>query len=467
MTRLLTIALLAACTNGDVPPGTPPVPTADTGTTPIPTQPDEAGLLELLGNEFTVQHGAIDSIDPAVCCGWESCWKRNPSSDYGIYLVPPGPEESLDGRDLNAEGQQFQYRLRRDEAVVFIGRTPPTLKYYSFRTYAHDRDDGMGGRVKTFASLGDSINQFTIGTVEPDPFGALTILVTAADVGVYEAVRDAAVASGFPEEAINFDSIPEDLVTLGLQDGADTFRMNLRMAGFIDPAMQQDYIDAADGTVLRLTPADGAFSPRPFVPDTFRYPGTGTNEDDLAPAVEALRLAILEAHSDLLAAQPETNIREVEADADCWGGCNRDASMSNTPHFTLPIEAEEEFVMVYGVNHHATGKSSLHTAMVVGIFNDDSASVVDSIAMPGSAQRYLPDHPDADKLYAWQFRRNCDGETFCSDVSVECPGLSAGELGSIHWRAYAEAETGTRPLASELVPDRAIKFAPAPAATKK
>ncbi len=467
MTRSLAIALLVACTNGDAPPSKAPVPTADTGTTPVPTQPDEARLLELLTERFTVQHGAVSTIDPTACCDWSSCWKRNTEFDYGIYLVPPGPDESLDGRELNAEGQQYQYRLRHDEAVVFIGRTPPTMSYYSFRTYAHDRDDGMGGRVKTFASLGDSINQFTIGTVEPDPFSAMTILVTAADVGVFEAVRDAAVASGFPAEVVNFDALPEHLVVLGLEDEADTFRMNLRMAGFTDPTTQQDYIDAADGTVLRLTPASGDFSPRPFVPDTFRYPGTGTNEDDLAPAVEALRLAILEAHSDLLAAQPETNIREVETDADCWGGCNRDASMSNTPHFTLPIEAEEEFVMVYGVNHHATGKSSLHTAMVVGIFNDDSAAVVDSIAMPGSAQRYLPDHPDADKLYAWQFRRSCDGDPFCSDVSVECPGLSAGEIGSIHWRAYAEAETGTRPLPSELVPDRAIKFIPATATMKR
>lgn len=460
MIHLLAVASLLACTSdegSDRPTDAPA--TADTATTP-PTEPDEALLRELLTRDFTVQDGALSSIGPDVCCGWSSCWKRNPSSDYGIYLVPPGPDESLEGRELDPLGRQFNYRLRADEAVVYIGRTPPALAYFSYRTYAHDRSDGEGGRVLTFTSLGDSINHFTIGTVEEDTFDGLMVMVTTADVGVFEAVRDAAVAAGFPSSAVNFDAIPSDLVTLGLHDEADTFRMNLRMAGFVDPPAQQAYLDAADGLVLRLTPDDGAFPPRPYEPDGFLRPGTGTDEAELEPVLEELRTAILDAHSDLAAAEPATNIREVDPDEDCWGGCNRDAAMSNTPHFTLPIDAPEEFVMVYGVNHAATGKSSFATAMVVGIFNDDSAAVVDSLEMEGSARAYLPDHPDADKLYAWTFRRDCGSDVYCTEVAAECPGLDAGELGSIHWRAYAEEATGTRPLASELVADRAIKFKP-------
>ena len=79
--------------------------------------------------------------------------------------------------------------------------------------------------------------------------------------------------------------------------------------------------------------------------------------------------------------------------------------------------------------------------------------------MPGSARPYLPDHPQVDDLYVWKVARTCElDDPYCIEVPYECPGIPSRTQGSIAFRAYTEAETGTGPLTSELVVDRAILF---------
>jgi hypothetical protein len=79
--------------------------------------------------------------------------------------------------------------------------------------------------------------------------------------------------------------------------------------------------------------------------------------------------------------------------------------------------------------------------------------------MPGSARRYLPDHPDVDLLYAWRFARDCQGEAYCSEVPATCPGVGPSEPAAVHYRAYLDPATGTHPLASELIEGTAFLFA--------
>ena len=165
-------------------------------------------------------------------------------------------------------------------------------------------------------------------------------------------------------------------------------------------------------------------------------------------------LAAFPAHE---AIEADVNVREVDPDGDCWRGCNRDALESNTGPLTLDDDPDD-FVIAYGVNHHATGKAAYSNAILFGTDNDDPAAIVDSSMMVGSARDYLPDHPDADRMFAWRFARDCGAEVYCSQVEAACPGMGLNEPGAIHFRAYLDPQTGTHPLASETIIDAAIRF---------
>ena len=433
------------------------VPKDDGPVRPEVTTPDvDAFRAALEADGFVVQEGTVGFIDIDDCCDWVSCFKWNPTSDYGAYFVPLAPEEPASHL---VPGSEFAFRMRPDEAIVYVGPTASSVNYFSFRSYVHERYmDDLGRRVPHFLSLGDSINQTVIETEGDEPFGAETVVITAADHGIDRRVRAAAAAAHYPASWLNTDAVPPSVVELGLHEEADTLRMNYRVALWSDPEAREAFLADPPGVVWRLTPAVEVTALEPIAaPTEFRQPGTGVGEDALQPAMDALREALLEAYPEHEAIEAQVNIREVDPDGDCWRGCNRDALESNTGPLTL-ADDPEDFVIAYGVNHHATGKAAYSNAILFGIDNDDPAAIVDSSMMVGSARDYLPDHPDADLLFAWRFSRDCGSEVHCSEVAEACPGMGLDEPGAIHFRAYLDPETGTHPLASETLVDAAIRF---------
>lgn len=104
---------------------------------------------------FTVQEGSINYIDILKLCSEgkvDSALGNNVGAPYAICLLPPAPDQEP------SQGQQppigynpanpnnypanidyiapgFASKLRPDEAIVLIGRTPPPALYYSFRSY--------------------------------------------------------------------------------------------------------------------------------------------------------------------------------------------------------------------------------------------------------------------------------------------------------------------------------------------
>jgi hypothetical protein len=443
----LALALTGACKDNDVKSAPPPGEVT----------PDvEAFRAALEADGFAIQEGTVGFIDIDECCDWVSCFKWNPTSDYGAYFIPLAPEESASHL---VAGSEFAFRMRPDEAVVYVGPTVTDVNYFSFRSYVHERwMPEVEARVPHFLSLGDSINHTVIGTESGGPFGAETVVITVADHGIDRRVRAAAAGANYPEAWLNTDGVPPSVVELGLHDEADTLRMNYRVALWHDAEAREDFLTAPPGVVWRLTPIEPVIDLEPIpAPTVFRQPGTGVGESDLQPAVDALREALLEAFPAHEAIEADVNVREVDPDGDCWRGCNRDALESNTGPLTL-ADDPEDFVIAYGVNHQATGKAAYSNAILFGTDNDDPAALVDSSMMVGSARDYLGDHPDVDLLFAWTFSRNCDGAVHCSQVEAACPGMGMAEPGAIHFRAYLDPETGTHPLASETILDGAIRF---------
>jgi hypothetical protein len=433
--------------------------------------PDTAALraaLEAAGYDVRDGVFAFPALD---CCSLPTCFGNNPSSPYGSYRLPRGPGQTAPNPYEDVDGTALSWRLRGDEAIVFVGRTPPRAAYFGWTGYLFDRFAGASlPRDIRFASLGDTINVATIGTAGTpaggpgDPFAQWTVVVMTADATADGDVRTAARGAGFDDGWLNTITIPAAHVTLGLEDEADTFNVLVRVALFDDPLAREAYLADPGGTVWRVSPR----TTRAVVPlpePALRTRGTGTAEDPaLATALDELRAAILAAHPGLGVWEPPvTDVGPTPGECltgtrNC-NGDNNDTVYLSSAGFRLGDTDQDELV-VYGVNHEATGKATYSNFALYEVRRLFGVASVDSRRFAGSAADYLPAHPLADRLYAWSVKRSCGGDEHCIELPATCPGLPLDEVGVVAFRAYLEPPTDTGPAGTELIPDRVIRFQP-------
>ena len=448
--RAVAALFLLAC--GGSPPGKDRPSTTDTGpsTGTTPVTPGVDGLVaQLEAAGFLVQEGDLTFDAASDCCDWKSCLHTNPAGRYGTYALPPAPGEFRGDREPDEHGQTVTWRLRPDEALLYIGPEPPGAHYTSFRTYLDDVADG-DRRAIYFGSLGDSLNQLVW---ETNPDGTLVVASTG-HAGTLAAVEAAVDAAGWP--VTNLDRIPVDALTLGLDEPADALRMTLRVHGIEDVAAVDAWGESPDVRILRVTPKATESTTDPLPAPPLREP-TVHGIPDLSGAVAELREAILAEHAGWATQEAVLNVSIPPTDETCWPGCNRDVSYASTPGVPL---LEGERIVVYGVDAVGLGRSAYIALVLYGASNSDAAAVFEPGFTPGTARAFLPDHPDADRLYAWTFARDCTGVAHCSPVPTGCPGVDPLELATVMWRAYLDPDTASFPHPDDIGGRGAIRFAP-------
>ena len=143
-------------------------------------------------------------------------------------------------------------------------------------------------------------------------------------------------------------------------------------------------------------------------------------------------------------------------------GDNRDTSYTMTPDFTL--NSDDDFIVIYGVNHTATGKAHYpNVVLYAKPMLNGVCSVYDSL-YPGTAQEYLGDNcKDADSYYVYKMARTqIDENTRIIEYST---GNKKGRFYGVDndnplvmaFRAYVD-KTGVGPSYYEIVYDRTIVF---------
>jgi hypothetical protein len=268
------------------------------------------------------------------------------------------------------------------------------------------------------------------------------------------------------------------MLQLGENDTADelTLKMRIGMAEGGPEALDAYVKNAGTAVkVLRVTPTTTA-KENPFPVQPLRVRGTGQTEMDLMGKVGQLRAGIIAANPGMHA----TDILSMPVGYEGYdyiqrrtapGADSRDnlfLAAGYIPQFgsnqrvTL---APDEFLVVYGVNHVATGKASYASVNVYASeFAKLSIGQVFHDKFPGTAAPYLPSgDPDVGLLYAVKASRNCGGEPNCIPLRVDaCPVLTLEDDTALgfFFRMYLEPATRVGAAMQEIVYDRAIKFSP-------
>jgi len=451
---------------------------------------------------FTVQQGGLGYFDFMKLYDsgvLPSAYGNNPATQYLVYLVPPASGHEVTGKiseiiqflGVTAKVTPF-WSLRPDEAVVFVGRTPPECRYFSLDQFLMERTYGDETRW-IFAPFGDTVNNLVINTEgTPDgspgnPYDQTTIVVSTADKGIDQRIRAAAQNAGYSEGIINTLVLPSAMLNLGVENDSDTFAVFIRGSLFADEQAGDDYIDNKPATVFRITPNESG-ELDPYNMPEIRVRGTGTTEFDLMDDLEELRVAILDKYSGLNATELPTSMAvpigtdAIQRGIDGYGPTNdaiylwsvSQTVSSPTPPFpdtsqyysylqdspiTLANDTNE-FIIVYGVNHVATGKATYQNFVPYGADIWNGVGMITDVDFNGTAEEYLPDNSDAKYLYVYKIARNCEGDLHCYELPYDMGGygIDLDQPLFIAWRMYLEEPTKTGPSYSEIVYDRAIKF---------
>jgi hypothetical protein len=453
---------------------------------------------------FTVQQGRIGYLDIIKLYDTgvlPSAYGNNPTTKYLTYFVPPAPGRKVPelfskitvALGMSQNTSAF-WNLGPDEAVVFVGRTPPECQYFSYDHYLLARTYGNEPRW-LFANLADTVNNLVINTegtpngAAGNPFNQTTVIVATADRGIDQRIRAAALSAKYSSEILNTQVFPSSMLNMSVEDSSDNFLMLIRPAQYKDKQAGDDYLNNTPATVFRVTPKETT-KLDPYNYPELRVRGTGTTEFDLMDDLEELRMAILNKYSGLNATELPTSIAvPLGSDAIQRGidavGPNNDACYlwsgnqtvsSPTPPFpnlslyydfirhpaTTLANDTNEFIIVYGINHVATGKATYTNFAVYGADVWNGVGSIEDQVFNGTAEGYLPDNPDAKYLYVYKIARNCNGDPNCFEVpyGIGAYGIELDQPLMIAWRSYLEKATKTGPSYSEIVYDRAIKFNP-------
>jgi hypothetical protein len=400
-----------------------------------------------------------------------TCYGNNPSSPYGSpYFGEFGANPNL-----------ATLQLGPDEAIVVIFRTPPEMRYYSFNQYLFQRHDSS---TEVFASMSEALNLKRLGTtasVEPgaSPFDSYAAVVWTADQNTFDSVQADLLESGLPLHAINFLPLPQTIparpsepaYALHMGHGASFDVYNLLMRTAL-PANQPGfdaYVQENPYYVLRVGPSTHlAPNPAPVI----GYPSdvSGISEDPgLEAALNRLVSDIGKKYAGSFAFKKQASTYTEHVGWDCISeisectGDNYDVLYSHDVATFVRVKDLQDFIIVVGVNHQATGKAAYinfavydtkKLASIVSVADPDLTSQ-SALYHAGIANPRDPRVRAYKGLYAYMFAYDCAGKSYCARIpppTASNPvGLKPGAPFFVLGRSYLEPHTLVRPSDAEVV----------------
>jgi hypothetical protein len=444
---------------------------------------------------FTAQVGSVNKADIFTFVdfnGFPNCFDNNATALYMKLNVPPPPNRETpyppilteveipfdenhpkQGLLVTKSIEDPRFRLAGNEAVILFGTTPGESKYYSFCPYIYERyyEEDLKFR-EVFNSLNDPINNKTIKTIEStagnsaeeqSPFNAFAAFVFVADGNTKDVILQCLAEYGWPEDLINVSVIPSEILRLGIDFEDDILMILFRIYG-ADKSFDLDaYVNDVPMGAIRVTPNEST-EPKPLSMPQLRVRGTGKTEMDLMPTMEQLREAILSRYEqDGWKATEyttdqwlEEGIQALQANRNMYGEC-RDTAYMSTKSFTM---YDNEFIVMYGVDHTKTGKAAYCSAAVYGEDYQNGVTGSNSLEWGGSADEYLDELGDT--FFVLTASRNHglpdSGPDCVVPTTILTRGIQKFKPVFAGFRNYLEAATKSGPVPEEMISPRVIKF---------
>lgn len=466
-------------------------------------------LLEERG--FTVQEGQLRYLDMLELASKgiiDNCLAQNVGAPYAACILPPAPgQESAVGQkqenvkqyppNINYIAPGITYKLRPDEALIFIGTTPPEAYYFAFRSYVgfvqnvpmKDYSDAVsagnentGYYHMTGASLGDMLNNYNIWTNNTprgstgNPFNSSTIIISTADKNINLQMRYALEYAGYSPDIMNNDNIPFELVNMGLEKGKDTFMFVMRIAKWSQQNIGDYYLGNLNRfwKVLRITPGRSLTNINTWPVPNLRIKETCNTEFKTVPYIEKN----LEHLRDEIVKKYVAEFEPVYLKTDLWIMSNYesivqdfnnladdgDALYLRTENFQF--NTDEDFVVVYGIDHSITGKAVYYSSIVYGAeLLNGVVGVFCSAEFKHPADEYFPyGYRNSKYYYSCKIgRANCKN---CDAIVPYSTGNPKGKAYGVDnnkdiflgFRIYVDHQTLVGPAPYDVVWDQAILF---------
>ena len=429
--------------------------------------PQAKAVATRLRDNFIVRQGEIALTNPIelFAAGYvQDCNGNNAGANYLITQIPPSPRSNV------SYVPPLALQMAQDEAVVWVGYTPPETKYFSYQAFLMTRFYGDQVPVtikKIYARLADSINSYNFPMAN-HPFGQFFVMIIANNKDTRDQVEQSVLDAGIARDRILAIVLPDETepglkINYGLDVKSDSFNYLHRASLFSREADEDNYVNNPTIEIMRVTPKT-ELPPNPMTRAVPRNRQTGVREQD-TPGLEDmlgdLQAKIIAAHSgNYLYVRPlrtstwmypggDVAISERE---DVLGETN-DTLYLKTEEFILH---QDDLIVVYGVNHDRTGKSVYANVSCYGAeFENGVGGIVSTPWSPdfpgrksyfGTAQEYLPelDPAEQEMVYAYKFARSpIDESTFVLPYNNDgsFTGFNNGDTVFMGYRMYVNLMT--------------------------
>lgn len=417
-------------------------------------------FVEHVPNSLSIQRQGWQFLTLTNCFDQDvhSCWGENPDSPYGVPIF----------QDTGT----MTTRLRKDEAIVFIIKTPPAVRYFSFIPYLHTRTtDGVPKTL--FASIDEPLNNLkivTTGSSVPGDavFNQLSVVVMTPNLGLYYQIQSIFDNLGFPKQAVQLLALPPAMLNLGQDPQDDSLTMLMRAALPADNTLFTNYISTENPVhVYRLTPITEVTNPLPAPLTALTVPGSGAENSQLQTARTAL-IADIRNHfqawnitqSSSTAWAPIGRVC-IQQDIVC-GGDNYDALYTNDAQNLVNDPGKTDFTLIVGVNHHLLNKAVYLNHVISDPVKQAGVASFTDKDLAGSAAYFAgitdpndPRNVTYRDLYAYAIASNCNGMQYCLEVpqvtSTNPIGIANGANYDIVGRIYLDPTTTVRPSKADII----------------
>lgn len=474
------ILALLACT-GALPTFPPPV-----GTTADDPLIRAVRMGQLRG--YDLEEGRLQVFDAERCdelvAELGHCLGNNPTTPYVTAFFD------------DFEAPFGRIALDPEQALLFVGRTPPASYYYSLNAAVHERI--YDGELDTpVGSVAPSLHHRVIAHAGDDPFDAPFVAIVTAERGVAtelsRGLRPILQRAGITADIVNVLPIPyqtdeelaatasdpayDDVTVTALRMGhasdADRFSLTWRVAG-ADPEDVFFDADLVPQAVFRLTPQQAPAHdawPYPLLPPLRDQENTPPPE-----LAEALRALAQQVATDVETRGAQSlRIRFDETTFDGFHcienrircGNSDDALYSGSVRVQLPQEPTDAGVFVVGVVHPDVPPLGSGPPLAYSNLNLQNADEQRALTgwthedLRGTARERYPGGIDGvsaslfDRLYLREVRRVCEAQD-----CLALDALPAGAQLNFLERAYLDLSTNTGPHPAAILEPRLVIYGP-------